>query len=44
MVVLYHIGGLEILVIDGVISTYQRQRRLMVEVLALAAHFLMRSC
>jgi hypothetical protein len=42
MVILDHVGRLQIFMIDRVIGAYQRQRRLMVEVLSLASHRLMR--
>ena len=44
MMILHHIGGLEILVIDGVVLLNERQCRLMMEVRPLAAHRLMRLC
>ncbi len=42
MVVLEHVGRLQVLVIDRVVAAHQRQRRLVVEVLPLAPHLLMR--
>ena len=42
MVMLHQVGGLEVLVTDRVVLAYQRQRRLVVEVLSLASHPLMR--
>jgi hypothetical protein len=42
MVMLHHSGGLQDLVIDGVMSTYQRQRGLVMKVGPLPPHLLMR--
>src|SRR5262245_60149632 len=39
---LHHVGGLQVLVIDGVISTHERQRCFVMEVGALPLHLLMR--
>jgi hypothetical protein len=40
--VLHHVADLQILVIDRVVLAYERERVLVVEVLSLAAHFLIR--
>ena len=42
MVVLEHVGRLQVLVIDRIVGSHQGQRRLVVKVLSLAAHLLMR--
>ena len=42
MVILHHVGGLEILVIDRVVLTHKCERRLVVKVAPLASHRLMR--
>jgi hypothetical protein len=42
MVILDHVGRLQVFVIDRVVRPNKRQRRLMVKVLSLAAHCLMR--
>src|SRR5262245_32618055 len=42
MVILHHIDGLQVLMIDRVVLAYQRQRRLVVKVRSLPPHFLMR--
>ena len=42
MVILEHVGCLQVLVIDRVVRPHECQRRLVVEVLSLALHFLMR--
>ena len=44
MMVLDHVGRLQILIIDRVIDADQSQRRLVVKILALAAHLLMCLC
>jgi hypothetical protein len=42
MVVPDHVGRLQVLVIDGVIGTNERQRCLLVKIPPLATHLLMR--
>jgi hypothetical protein len=42
MVILEHVGRLQVLVVDYIILTNKRERRLVVKILPLAAHLLMR--
>src|SRR5260221_12981302 len=42
MVILEHVGRLQVFVIDGVVLAYEGERRLVMEVLPLAPHCLMR--
>jgi hypothetical protein len=42
MMVLEHIGRLQVLVIDHIVLAYQDERRFVVEILSLASHLLMR--
>ena len=43
MVVLEHVGRLQVFVIDGVVLAHEGERRLMAKVPSLALHLLMRS-